>query len=133
VTAQGLAALLTKRATYRLVRRRTIAPRVLRARMQLWEHVVVPEIPWRPRLDPFAAPSAPGEAGEHPRLKQGTELPVSAAVLLPGAAIGHHSAALRAIGQHRLPLPWIGGKHPEVWVVGRIACLRTVPRASVGT
>jgi hypothetical protein len=48
--------------------------------MQLRVHVVVPKIPSRARLDQFAAPSTPGEAGGHHGLEKRTGLAVTAAI-----------------------------------------------------
>jgi hypothetical protein len=62
------------------MRRRPVAPRVLRTRVQLRVDVVVTEIPSRARLDQFAAPGALREAGCHHGLEKGTGLAVTAAI-----------------------------------------------------
>jgi hypothetical protein len=53
------------------MRRRTIAPRVLRTRMPLRVHVVVPKIPSRARLDQFAATGTLRDTGGHHGLEKG--------------------------------------------------------------
>jgi len=63
-----------------LVRRRTIAPGVLRTRVQLRVDVVVTEIPSRARLHQFTASSTPGEPGGHHGLEKGTGLAVTSTV-----------------------------------------------------